>query len=139
MPFSCFLYPAVGSSYTQLLGSIIPSGWVDSYPAAGYERTYSLGTINIATIIRRTSPKALNRECSLHSLPFTSLRSVTVGSGRFGVGLLGLLEPADPEPVLAGVVAHADAATVEAQVVRADVVLWVSTRRPIVAVVANVG
>ena len=81
MLFSCFLYPAVGSSYTQLLGSIIPNGWVDSYPAAGYERTCSLGTINIATTIRRTCPKALNRECSLHSLPFTSLRSVTVGSG----------------------------------------------------------
>ena len=45
MPFFMFLYPAVGSSYTQLLGSIVPSGWVDSYPAAGYERTYSLGTI----------------------------------------------------------------------------------------------
>ena len=118
MPFSCFLYPAVGSSYTQLLGSIVPNGWVDSYPAAGYERTYSLGTINIATIIRRTCPKALNRECSLHSLPFTSLRSVTVGSGRFGVGLLGLLEPVDPEPVEAGVAVHGDGAIAEVQVVR---------------------
>ena len=47
MPFSCFLYPAVGSSYTQLLGSIIPNCWVDSYPAAGYKRTYSLGTIRV--------------------------------------------------------------------------------------------
>ena len=47
---SCFLYPAVGSSYTQLLGSIVPNRWVDSYPAAGYERTYSLGIINVATI-----------------------------------------------------------------------------------------
>ena len=124
MPFSCFLYPAVGSSYTQLLGSIIPSGWVDSYPAAGYERTYSLGTINIATIIRRTCPKALNQECSLHPLPFTSLRSVTVGSGRFGVGLLGLLEHADPEPVGAAAVVHGDVATVEVQVVRVVAVKW---------------
>ena len=127
MPFSCFLYPAVGSSYTQLLGSIVPSGWVDSYPAAGYERTYSLGTINIATIIRRTCPKALNRECSLHSLPFTSLRSVTVGSGRFGVGLLGLLKPAvDPVPSEAAVGVNVDVATAEAQVERA-VVPWLST------------
>ena len=118
MPFSCFLYPAVGSSYTQLLGSIIPSGWVESYPAAGYERTYSLGTINIATIIRCTCPKALNRECSLHSLPFTSLRSVTVGSGRFGVGLLGLLEIADPVPGEAAVGVNVDVATAEAQVER---------------------
>ena len=47
MPFSCFLYPAVGSSCTQLLGSIVPSGWVAPYPAAGYERTYSLGTIRV--------------------------------------------------------------------------------------------
>ena len=72
----------------------IPSGWVDSYPAAGYERTYSLGIINVATIAQHAIPEALNSECSLHSLPFTSLRSVTVGSGRVGVGLLGLLEPA---------------------------------------------
>ena len=128
MPFSCFLYPAVGSSYTQLLGSIVPSGWVDSYPAAGYERTYSLGTINIATIIRRTCPKALNRECSLHSLPFISLRSVTVGLGRVGVELLGLLEPAvDPVPVPAAVAAHADVATAEDQAVRHVAVPWDST------------
>ena len=128
MPFSCFLYPAVGSSYTQLLGSIVPNRWVDSYPAAGYERTYSLGTINIAIIIRRTCPKALNRECSLHSLPFTSLRSVTVGSGRVGVGLLGLLKPASPEPVVAvAAVAHGDATTVEAQDVRVVAVPRVST------------
>ena len=71
MSFSCFLYPAVGSSYTQLLGSIVPSGWVDSYPAAGYERTCSLGTINIATIIWCTSPKALNQECPLYFLPLS--------------------------------------------------------------------
>ena len=128
MPFSCFLYPAVGSSYTQLLGSIVPSSWVDSYPAAGYERTYSLGTINIATIIRRTCPKALNRECSLHSLPFTSLRSVTVGSGRVGVELLGLLKTADSVPVVtAEVAAHFDEAIAEEQVVREDVVRWAST------------
>ena len=128
MLFSCFLYPAVGSSYTQLLGSIVPSSWVDSYPAAGYERTYSLGTINIATIIRRTSPKALNRECSLHSLPFTSLRSVTVGSGRVGVELLGLLKTADSVPVVtAEVAAHFDEAIAEEQVVREDVVRWAST------------
>ena len=38
MSFSCILYPAVGSSYTQLLGSIVP------YPFAGYDRTSSLGT-----------------------------------------------------------------------------------------------
>ena len=54
------------------------------------------------------------------------------------MGLLGLLEPADPEPVVAGVVAHADAGTVEGQVVRTVAALWVSTRRPIVAVVDNV-
>ena len=88
MLFSCFLYPAVGSSYTQLLGSIVPNRWVDSYPAAGYERTYSLGIINVATIAQHPIPKALNREHFQHSLPLTSLRSVTVGSGRFGVGLL---------------------------------------------------
>ena len=128
MPFSCFLYPAVGSSYTQLLGSIIPSGWVDSYPAAGYERTCSLGIINVATIVQQAIPKALNSECSLHSLPFTSLRSVTVGSGRVGMGLLGLLKPADSVPVVtAEVAAHFDEAIAEEQVVREDVVRWAST------------
>ena len=118
MLFSCFLYPAVGSSYTQLLGSIVPNRWVDSYPTAGYERTYSLGMINIATIIRRTCPKALNRECSLHSLPLL---------GRVGVGLLGLLEIADLEPGDAAVVTHGDAATAEAQAARAVATQWVST------------
>ena len=128
MSFSCFLYPAVGSSYTQLLGSIIPSGWVDSYPAAGYERTCSLGIINVATIVQQAIPKALNSECSLHSLPFTSLRSVTVGSGRVGMGLLGLLEIADPAPVAADVAVHDDSATaVEVQVERVAAVRWVST------------
>ena len=60
-----------------------------------------------------------------NSLPFTSLRSVTIGSGR---GFLeggtckgqaqGLLEPADPEPEEPGVVAHEDHITVEIQVGR---------------------
>lgn len=53
------------------------------------------------------------------------------------MGLLGLLEPANPEPALADVVVHADAATVEDQGVREFVVPWVSTRRPIAAAVAN--
>lgn len=62
-------------------------------------------------------------------LTFTSLRSVTVGSGRVGVGLLGLLEPVDPEPVAAEVVAasHVDVATEEGQVVRAVAGPGVST------------
>ena len=81
-----------------------------------------------------------------NSLPFTSLRSVTIGLGR---GFLegdtcrgqahGLLEPADPEPVVAGVgVVHADVTTVEAQAVRVATIPRVSTRRPIEAAVANV-
>ena len=119
MLFSCVLYPAVGSSYTQLLGSIVPNRWVDSYPAAGYERTYSLGIINVATIAQQAIPKALNSERFLHSLPFTSLRSVTIGSGRVGVELLGLLKTADSVPVAAVVVAHPDAIKIEVQAVRA--------------------
>ena len=64
----------------------------------------------------------------LGALPFTSLRSVTVGLGRFGVGLLGLLEPTDPEPIgAAAVVEHVDAVSVEEQVVRVAVAPWVST------------
>ena len=128
MPFSCFLYPAVGSSYTQLLGSIVPNRWVDSYPAAGYERTYSLGIINVATIVQHAIPKALNSERFLHSLPFTSLRSVTVGSGRVGVGLLGLLKPADSAPEVAVIVTHLDVITAEPQGVRGIAAPRASTR-----------
>ena len=44
------------------------------------------------------------------------------------MGLLGLLEPADPVPVAAAEeVVHADAATVEVQAVRVVAVLGVST------------
>ena len=52
MSFSCILYPAVGSSCTQLLGSIVPCPlgrllpirWVRLYFFAGYNSTHSLGT-----------------------------------------------------------------------------------------------
>ena len=81
-----------------------------------------------------------------NSLPFTSLRSVTVGSGR---GFLegdtykgqahGLLECwLDPVHVVAGAGAHADGATAEDQVVRVVVPPWVSTWRPIPAAAAKV-
>ena len=70
-----------------------------------------------------------------NSLPFTSLRSVTVGSGR---GFLegdtykgqshGLLECwLDPEPVVAAVDVHVDVTTAEAQVARGATTPWVST------------
>ena len=52
MSFSCILYPAVGSSCTQPLGSIVPCPlgsllpicWVRSYFFAGYNSTQPLGT-----------------------------------------------------------------------------------------------
>ena len=52
MSFFMFLYPAVGSSCTQLLGSIVPCPlgrplpirWVRSYFFAEYNSTHSLGT-----------------------------------------------------------------------------------------------
>ena len=70
-----------------------------------------------------------------NSLPFTSLRSVTVGSGRdflegdTGRGQAqGLLEPAvDSVPLRAGDVAHVDVIIVEGQGVRAEIVPRVST------------
>ena len=69
-----------------------------------------------------------------NSLPFTSLRSVTVGSGRdFLEGdtcrgqAHGLLEPADPEPEVAGVGAHGDVTTVEVQAIWVVIDKWVST------------
>ena len=53
------------------------------------------------------------------------------------MGLLGLLELADPEPADAVVAGHAGGTTVDVQVVRAVDVPRVSTRRPIVAAVAK--
>ena len=52
MSFFMFLYPAVGSSCTQLLGSIVPCPlgsllpirWVREDFFAGYDWSYSLGT-----------------------------------------------------------------------------------------------
>ena len=73
-----------------------------------------------------------------NSLPFTSLRSVTVGLGRdFLEGETckgqahGLLECADSVPVVADVVGHEDGIMIDAHGVRAVVEPWVSTRRPI--------
>ena len=67
-----------------------------------------------------------------NSLPFTSFRSVTVGSGRdFLEGdtrrgqSQGLLGPVDPEPEVAAFGGHAGVATLEVQVVRADGGPWV--------------
>ena len=58
----------------------------------------------------------------LGSLPFTSLRSVTVGSGRFGVGLLEKLELlellVDIASVMAVDLAHHDVVMEEGQTVR---------------------
>ena len=53
------------------------------------------------------------------------------------MGLLGLLEPADPEPVSAGVFVHVDVITLEIQAVCAGASQWVSRGRPIAAEDAN--
>ena len=47
--------------------------------------------------------------------------------GRIGVGLLGLLEPVDPVPVVAIAVGHVDNATAEGQAVRVAAVPREST------------
>ena len=64
-----------------------------------------------------------------NSLPFTSLRSVTIGSGRdFLEGQSqGLLEPADTHPAAAVVIDHTAEEIGEAQAVRVVVVPWVSS------------
>ena len=70
-----------------------------------------------------------------NSLPFTSLRSVTVGSGRdFLEGdtckrqSRGLLERwLDPVPAVADGVVHVDGTSGEVQVVRVATEPWVST------------
>ena len=70
-----------------------------------------------------------------NSLPFTSLRSVTVDSGRdflegdtYEGQAQGLLERwLDPHPVVAAVGAHGDQGTVEVQDVRGEAEQWAST------------
>ena len=69
-----------------------------------------------------------------NSLPFTSLRSVTVGSGRdFLEGAPrraqahGLLEPADPHPDITAAAAHFGATSVEVHAVRGEVVPWATS------------
>ena len=100
MSFSYVLYPAVGSSCTQLLGSIVPC-------PLGRPPTYSLGTI------------VLLRWVQLYP---------TAGYKTDYEQSQGLLEPADPVPVAAVVkVAHVGVTTFEAQVVREGTVLRVST------------
>ena len=69
-----------------------------------------------------------------NSLPFTSFRSVTVGSGRdflegetYKGQSRGLLECADTEPVVAVGAAHVGVTSEQGQDVRAAAVQWVST------------
>ena len=90
MSFSYVLYPAVGSSCTQLLGSIVPC-------PLGSPPTYSLGTI------------VLLRWVQLYP---------TAGYKTDYEQSQGLLEPADPEPGVAVAVTQADVTTAEGQAVR---------------------
>ena len=90
MSFSCILYPAVGSSCTQLLGSIVPC-------LLGRPPTHSLGTI------------VLLRWVQLY--PFAGYKTDYKQ-------LQGLLEPVYPEPVIAVLVAHLDGTIAEVQVAR---------------------
>ena len=70
MSFSCILYPAVGSSCTQLLGSIVPIRWVVPYPFAGYGRTSSLGTtLPIRWVQNR--PRTITRATRMLARPCT--------------------------------------------------------------------
>ena len=93
------LYPAVGSSCTQLLGSIVPC-------PLGRPPTYSLGTI------------VLLRWVQLY--PFAGYKTDHEQAQ-------GLLEPADTEPDEAVGVGHVDVTTEEVQAVRGVADQWVST------------
>ena len=69
-----------------------------------------------------------------NSLPFSSLRSVTVGSGRdFLEGYTrkgqsqGLVKPVAPLPVVGGGAIHGDVTIVEVQVERGVGVYWGTT------------
>ena len=92
MSFSYVLYPAVGSSCTQLLGSIVPC-------PLGSPPTHSLGTIGLLRWVQL--------------YPF-------VGYKTDHEQAQGLLECwLDPERAFAVVAVRADETTAEAQVVRA--------------------
>ena len=111
MSFSCILYPAVGSSCTQLLGSVVPC-------PLGSPPTHSLGTI------------VLLRWVQLY--PFVGYKIVYEQSR-------GLLKRLYPEPEGAAAVVHTDATTEEVQAVRVVAAPRGSTRRPTPAVAANAG
>ena len=100
MSFSCILYPAVGSSCTQLLGSIVPC-------PLGRPPTHSLGTI------------VLLRWVQLY--PFAGYKTDYEQTQEL------LKRRLDPESEVAVVVVHADVTTDEVQVVRVVAVPWVST------------
>ena len=93
MSFSCVLYPAVGSSCTQLLGSIVPC-------PLGSPPTHSLGTIGLLRWVRL--------------YPFAGYK-IDYEQSR------GLLKRLRPEPVVTGVeVVHVDANTADVQVTRVE-------------------
>ena len=91
MSFSCILYPAVGSSCTQLLGSIVPC-------PLGSPPTHSLGTI------------VLLRWVQLY--PFVGYKT----DHEQSQGLLKCW--LDPEPEVAVATDHEDSTTVEVQAER---------------------
>ena len=101
MSFSCILYPAVGSSCTQLLGSIVPC-------PLGSPPTHSLGTIELLRWVQLYPFVGYKADCEQEQ---------------------GLLKRRlDSKPDEAKVVAdHGDVTTVENQAVRTPVVLRVST------------
>ena len=91
MSFSCILYPAVGSSCTQLLGSIVPC-------PLGSPPTHSLGTI---VLLRWVQLYPFAGYQTSHEQPQESLK-----------------RPVSPVPTGAVAVTQDDDPTVEVQVVR---------------------
>ena len=130
MSFSYVLYPAVGSSCTQLLGSIVPCPlgrplpirWVQLYFFAGYDWSYSLGikhSIQSFTTFRQ------------------SLRCRFLEGDTLNGQSQGLLQYSKSETVVTIVGVHEDASMIEVQGTCGVTIPRVSTRRPIVAIASN--
>ena len=62
MSFSCILYPAVGSSCIQLLGSIVLLRWVQLYPFVGYKTVYE----QAKGLLKRLCPEPVVAVVAVH-------------------------------------------------------------------------
>ena len=77
MSFSYVLYPAVGSSCTQLLGSIVLLRWVQLYPFVGYKTDHE----QAQGLLKRLCPVTVEAVAVAHGdVTFGEVKAVRVAS-----------------------------------------------------------